>query len=506
MMGRAQPGKAGIAGLAGSRRTLSVAWAVALWLVGLTARGGELADAAEKGDRAEMAALIAAGAPIDVAQVDGMTALHWAAQHDDLAAAQMLVEAGADVRAANAYGVAALSLACQNGDAQLVKLLLDHGADANTTRAGGETALMTAARTGRAACVKELVARGAKIDARERSGQTALMWAAAEGHADVVEFLLAEGAEFRTPLKSGFTPLLFAVRQGHLAVVHALLKAGADVDGAAQPDRAGGKRMRTGTSPLMLAVENGHFELAIALVDAGADPNDQRSGFTPLHALTWVRKSVRGDGDDGIAPPEGSGKLGSLGFVRALVKRGAEVDTRLERGSGGTAQVNTKGATAFLMASETADLALMKLLVELGADPSIANADGTSPILAAAGVGVFAPGEEAARLPEAVAAVVYLLESGADIDAVDRRGETAMHGAAYKCAPEMIRLLDQRGADIGVWNSKNRAGWTPLMIAQGFRPGNFRPIAEVVAAMSEVMGRHGVAPPPPPPRRAGKDY
>ena len=142
----------------------------------------------------------------------------------------------------------------------------------------------------------------------------------------------------------------------------------------------------------------------------------------------------------------------------------------------------------------------MKRLIELGADPEIPNLQGCKPILAAAGVGVFAPGEEAGLIDDALEAVAFLLEIGADINSVDNSGETVMHGAAYKCAPQMIRLLDQRGAKIEVWNTKNKSGWTPLMIAQGFRPGNFRPIAEVTKAISEVMESHGVTPPPPPQR------
>ncbi len=470
-----------------------------------SAHAGELADATERQEWEKLAALIAAGASTDDPQVDGMTALHWAAFHDHAVATTALLDAGAETGRANDYGVTALSLACQNGNAEIVQRLLRHGADPNTTSNGEETVLMTAARTGDPACVAALLAGGAEIDSRERNRQTALMWAAAEGHAEVVDLLLEAGAEFREPLRSGFTPLLFAVRNGHIDVAMSLLGAGANVNEAAAPVRPRGKRMRSVTAPLMLAVENGHFELAIKLVDAGADPNDQRSGFTPLHALTWVRKSVRGDGDDGIPTPRGSGRLGSLGFARALVGRGADVNVRLKNGSGGAARIHRKGATPFLMASETCDIPLMELLIELGADPDIPNSQGCKPILAAAGVGVFAPGEEAGLIDDALEAVAFLLEIGADINSVDNSGETVMHGAAYKCAPQMIRLLDQRGAKIEIWNTKNKSGWTPLMIAQGFRPGNFRPIAEVTEAISEIMESHGITPPPPPQRGKKKE-
>ena len=135
------------------------------------------------------------------------------------------------------------------------------------------------------------------------------MWAAAEGHAKVVELLLEAGADFRTPLSSGFTPLFFAVREGAIDVVRVLLKAGIDVNEPMQPQKSARRTPARETTPLSLAVENGHFELAVVLLDAGADPNDQRSGFTALHALTWVRKTNRGDDESGNPPPIGSGKL-----------------------------------------------------------------------------------------------------------------------------------------------------------------------------------------------------
>ena len=160
------------------------------------------------------------------------------------------------------------------------------------------------------------------------------------------------------------------------------------------------------------------------------------------------------------------------------------------------------GATPFLLASKTADLPYMKLLVELGADPLLANKDGCTPLMAAAGIGTLAPDEEAGTEPEALAAVEYLLSLGADVNTVDKNGETAMHGAAYKSLPKMVQLLADKGAKIDVWNRKNKYGWTPLMIAEGFRPGNFKPSAETIEAIHRVMRAAGVTPPPPTPRPA----
>src|SRR5436190_5191816 len=457
-----------------------------------------LADAAERSDRSIIHALLKQHTNVNAPQVDGMTALHWAAHLDDLETAKLLLKARANVNATNRYGVTPLSLACVNGNTELVEALLVAGADANTTLRGGETVLMTAARTGKTGPVQALLAHGAKVDAKEKHGQTALMWAAADGHAAVVELLLKAGADFRAPLPdSGFTPLFFAVREGRTEVVRALLKAGADVNETMQPRKTSGKGPRKGTSALILAVENGHFDLALTLLEAGADPNDQRSGFTALHAMTWVRKPNRGDGDDGDPSPIGSGNLSSLQFVKKLVEHGADVNARLKNGRGGPGLYSKVGATPFLMAAGTADAAFMRLLVELRADPLLGNVDNCTPLMAATGIGIggAAADETAGTEPEVLEAAQLLLELGADVNAVDANGETAMHGAAYKNMPKVVQFLADKGAKIAIWNRKNKYGWTPLLIAEGHRPGNFKPSAETVAALHRVMLAAGVSPP-----------
>jgi ankyrin repeat protein len=242
----------------------------------------------------------------------------------------------------------------------------------------------------------------------------------------------------------------------------------------------------------MMAVENGHFELAISLLDAGADPNDQKNGLSVLHAIVWVRKPDRGDDIESAPPPIGSGRLTSLQFVRELVARGADLDLQLQKGKSGKGILNQKGATPLLLAADTADVPLMRLLIELGADPMIPNADQCTPLMAAAGIGTIAPGEEAGTEEEALSAVGLLLELGADINEVDDNGETCMHGAAYKSSPRLVEYLAAHGADIEIWNRPNKYRWTPLDIAEGYRPGNFRPSADTIAAIHRVMREAGV--------------
>jgi uncharacterized protein len=466
---------------------------------------GTLADAAEKKDRAGITQLLKHKADVNATQADGMTALHWAAYHDDNETAVLLVKAGANVKAANRYGVTPLSLACTNGNIEIVELLLKAGADANATLKGGETALMSAARTGKLGPVKALLAHGASVNARDRKGQTALMWAAADGHAGVVSLLIDAKADFKTALPSGFTPLLFAAREGRIDVVKVLLKAGANINDVIEGKKGVSRGPKAGTGALLMAVENAHFELAIALVKAGADPNDQRPGYGALHMISWVRKPNRGDDEEGDPPPIGSGKLTSLDFVKEMVENGAKVNLPSKTGLSGRGILNKPGATPFLAAASTADVPLMEMLIKLGCDPLLPNLQKTTPLMAATGVGVGAPEEAAGTEPEVLESVKLMLKHGADINAIDANGETAMHGAAYRNHPKVVQLLADKGAKIDVWNRANKSGLTPIVIAEGHRPGlNFRPSPETVAALHKVMIAAGVTPPKSTPRPAPK--
>src|SRR5204862_6309964 len=116
--------------------------------------------------------------------------------------------------------------------------------------------------------------------------------------------------------------------------------------------------------------------------------------------------------------------------------------------------------------------------------------------------------EVAGTEPEVLEAAQLLLKLGADVNAADANGETAMHGAAYKNLPKVVQFLADKGAKVEVWNRTNKWGWTPLRIAEGYRPGNFKPSAETVAALHRAMLAAGVAIPTnaPPSLTAGPDY
>jgi uncharacterized protein len=452
------------------------------------ASAASLVEAVERGDATAIGVLLADGADPNGAFPDGTTALHLAVHGQNAAIAARLLEAGARADAENRYGVRPLYLASENGDAELVRLLVRHGADPNGALPEGETALMTAARTGDVATLEALISAGADVNATESwRGQTALMWAAAENNAAAVKTLLAAGAE-RDAVSAGgeFTALKFAVRAGAIDATRALLDAGADVD----------ERLFDGTSLLVLAVTNAHYELAALLLDYGADPNAAEPGWTALHQIAWSRRWNMGFNLPG---PAQTGGLDSLDLARKLVENGADVNARqtAEPVDGNRNKLKRIGATPFLLAAKSADLPLMRTLLELGADPSLTTDEGTTALMAAAGVGIWAPGENPGTHEEALAAVKLAYEAGGgDVNDINANGETALHGAVYRGgATSIIAFLAERGAKLDVVNT---LGWTPLTAADGveYTPDVLKRYPDAAALLRRLMHEQGLPVPP----------
>jgi ankyrin repeat protein len=448
-----------------------------------------LLQAVKHGDAATIRTLLNSKADSNSADPDGTTALHWAVQRADVATVDLLLRSGAKVGAANRYGVTPLSLACTGGSVSIVERLLAAGADPNSTLSDGETVLMTAARTGRVDVLKALLARGANVHAKERrKGQTALMWAAADNSAAAVTTLVEAGADVNARSTGGsFTPYLFAVRGGHIEAARALIDAGVDVT-QSLPD---------GTSALVLAVMNAHYELASFLLDKGADPNADRQGWTALHQIAWSRRHNAGFNLPG---PVATGGLDSLELVRKLVQRGANVNARItkEPRDGNRNQLNRIGGTPFLMAAKSDDVPLMRALLEQHADPSLTTARGTTALMVAAGVGIWAPGENPGTHEEALAAVTLALEAGGGrVNDIDQDGETALHGAVYRGgAIPVIQFLIDKGATLDV---RNKKGWTPVIVADGveYTPNVLKRYPEAAALLRRAMRDRGLAVPAP---------
>jgi ankyrin repeat protein len=428
--------------------------------------------------------LLAARVNPNDTEPDGTSALHWAVHLRDVDLAHTLIDSGAEPNARNRYGVPALHLAAENGDAAMVEMMLGHGADANSALPEGETVLMTAARTGDVATLDALLEAGARVNERENwKGQTALMWAAHENNPAAIRTLLNAGAD-RDARSSAdeWSALLFAVRAGSLDATRALLDAGADVN----------QSLADGTSALVLAVTNAHYEVAAELLARGAAPNADAQGWTALHQIAWSRRWNMGFNLPG---PAKTGHLDSLELVRKLVAAGADVNAgvKKEPADGNRNKLDRLGATPFVLAAKSCDLPLMNTLLEVGADASLTTNAGTTALMAAAGVGIWAPGENPGTYAECLAAMELALASGGGaVNDIDKNGETALHGAIYRGGNiAAVQFLADRGAKLDVVNSK---GWSPIVVADGveYTPDVLKRYPEAAALLRELLAARGL--------------
>lgn len=453
-----------------------------------------LADAAMEGDLEQVRRLIAERVELDAAQGDGMTALHWAAFHNDLELADALLEVDADVGVTTRVGLLTpLWFAATNGSAEMIDRLLTTEADVNAVTGTGATPLMVAALSGSVEAIDVLVERGAFLNSRETAnGQTALMFAAWENRPAAIQVLVRHGAhvgltsfvtsmielrldEYGNPVPQrrrrvpggnsvmgGMTALLFAARDGHQAAVRALLDVGADADQVSGGD---------GSSPMVIAIANGHYTVAQMLLDHGADPNLVNiDGLGPVYATVNMRFAPVSWAPN---PPTAQETVDSLALLRDLLKHGANPDARIARKlwfsptSHDRGWVDTSGATAFWRAAQSSDVEAMQILVEAGADPLVATYGGTTPLMVAAGIGWA--GNFTQNAPGAFMDTIrYCLELGADVNAVDAKGFTALHGAAGRGDSEMVSYLVETGACIDAINDN---GDSPADMA--FGPSRF---------------------------------
>ncbi len=445
-------------------RLAAIACLLGVFATAESGREAPLVAAAQADDLHLVKRLVADGY-VDQLSADGSTALHWAVFHDAEAMVEMLLGAGANATIPNRYGFPPLALAAVNANPATLSRLLHAGADPNGVVPGGETALMTTARTGNPEAIALLLDAGADANAANDAGQTALMWAAAADNAAAVVALVAGGADLETRTEKGLTALLFGVRAGNAKAVVALLDAGADI----------GATLATGESALELALVNTHWDMAHLLLDRGADPNQSDAGYTALHRLAVQRAIIRG-----VVPSEEADiPIGALDvttdLVRKLLELGADPNARMAKDRLKEQRfVNMRdvlfrvGATPFLLAAKEVDLELMDMLLEAGADPTIATTDRTTPLMVAAGLysdtGNLHRFRERGWEADVLEATRICLDAGNDVNAANAVGDTALHGAAYRGSVDVARLLVDRGAKLDAADSR---GLTPLSVATG---------------------------------------
>jgi ankyrin repeat protein len=520
-----------------------------------------VADAAMKGDRAAVRLLLQKKADVNAPQPDGATAIEWAAYRDDLEIADVLIAAGANPKIPNREGATALQLASLHGHAAMIQKLLDAGAAVNERGVNGETPLMFAARNGNLEALNLLLKRGADVNAKEAlRGTTPLMWAVEEGHTDAAQLLIQHGADvsvassfdskggtaylaptiqqranqettfrkaralsasdveaaaaaFGVPNNTkggGLTALVLAARQGYLDCVKLLLDAHADVN----------QTTHYGWTPLLTAVQNRHYKLAAYLLDRGANPNiANNGGWTPLY-IAVDNRNIEG-GDYPVREPD----MDHVDLIQLLLSHGANVNARVcgvettaQKCTGDSTETRTiftmqwlyeDGATPFLRAAQSGDVTVMKLLLEHGADPKIATANGDTALMVAAGIGWVEGVTYEWSEAENLEAVKMCLDLGIDINATDGDGRTALHGAAHKGRNDVVRLLVEHGARLDARDNGSRDTftgalqghtWMPIDYARGLvRVGVQSALAhpDTEALLKKLMEDRGLPVPPP---------
>ncbi len=497
---------------------------VAFWALGSAPAAGQdlrLVTAAADQDRAAVLGLLDEGVDVNVARPDGATALLWAAHWDDIELARRLLDAGADVNAADDHGVSPLERAAENASVLMVGTLLAAGADVDARQTSGLTPLMTAARTGSVEVVQALVDGGADVDATvTATGSTALMWAVSERHPEIVRLLLAAGAAPRASTVKGFTPLMYAARNGDIATAEVLIAAGSDVN---EPSA-------DGTHVLPFAIVSGQDAFALYLLEQGADPDGRMGGVSALHAASgnvspWLVEWYRRHGRNRLYAGVGGARLGAarrLALVDALLARGADPNGRIttstmimnyigyprkgafEPFACGTGDL--RGATplwvaaydmngargqahvfAVMPSATTTGTEVMRALLDAGADQHLTTSDGTTPLMAAAGLGpaTYTPREpRGVRARSSERAVEFLHRAGADINAVNEASFTALHGAAFRGMNEVIVYLVENGADI---DARDFRGRTAYRMAEGSKQSfQFQSWPETAALLARL--------------------
>jgi ankyrin repeat protein len=495
--------------------------------------------------------LIAAGANVKVANREGATPLSLACLNGNAVIIESLLKAGADANEQLPRGETALMMASRTGNMAAMKLLLDRGAQVNAKEAlRGTTALMWAADQGHADAVQLLLDRGADAGARSNPafrGRTAYLGkandprksnralaAAAAGASpeEIARLASKDNRQFAPPpvvqdqqgqpaeaaqqaqraqrggdgfgeendlSGGGLTPLIYAARANSLDTVEALLAKGTDIN----------QTSGYGWTALLVATQNRFYQLGSYLLNRGADPNKANTGgWTPLYLAVDNRNIEGGD------YPVRKGDMDHLDFIKKLIDRGADVNARI-KDSTETRTVFTNqwldenGATAFLRASQSSDLEVMRLLLAHGADPKIATVGDVTALQVAAGIGwvdglTYEWSEKAN-----VETVKLLLDLGVDPNIQAETGRTALHGAGHKGRTTIIQLLVDAGArldtrDYGM--TGNDAGgrlavhtWQPVDYADGLvRVGVQSAVAHPEAGLllRKLMVAQGMEAPP----------
>jgi ankyrin repeat protein len=316
-----------------------------------------------------------------------------------LGAAVLLAVAIADGQRASASGT--LFDAIRRADMAEVNALVTGGADVKAADQTGATPLMYAALYAGPDCLKLLIDHGAPVNAVNRYGATALMWAASQSAN--VKLLVERGAQVNARASDGVTPLVAAARFNNAEAMRILLAAGADTNS-----------QETRTNLLTAA----YFAPTPGIRNVLAD----------VHVVLQSAADVKG--------PVLNRNRGDVESLNRLLDAGVNPKEEVP--------LITLSLPSFFMAAREGQVAAMEAFVDAGMDPNFKGPKGWTALMLAAG-------GDTSRIP----AMKYLIELGADINALDADGRTALDWALTRGHTEVSRFLESVGA-------KRNATSTPL--------------------------------------------
>ena len=394
-----------------------------------------------KGKKDVINVVLNVGAELNIIDANGDTCLHYAARNYYCTAdvLQAIISHGVDVNATNKNNVTALMITCEMWNKDALDVLLNAGADPNIIDANGDTSLHYAARN---YCTDEvlqaIISHGVDVNATNKNNVTALMIACEIGNKDAIDVLLNAGGDPNIVDANADTCLQYAARNYCTAeVLQAIISHGVDVNAT----------NTNNVTALMIACEIGNKDAIDVLLNAGGDHN-----IANADGGTWLHHAVCGDC--------------SKEALQTITCHGVDVNA-----------TDKYNITALTLASGKGNIVAINVLLNAGADPNIADADGGTWLHYAAygdcskdvlqsiinhGADVDATNKKnVTALMLACGegnkdAINVILNAGADPNITDANGDTCLHYAARNdCCTEVLQATIGHNVDVNAANKKN---------------------------------------------------
>ncbi len=364
-------------------------------------------EAITSGNVAQVKAMLAKNVNINATDEYGYTPLHHAMRIDIVA---LLLAKGANVNAkGGALKGTPLHGAIEDAEKGVVELMLENGSDINATRTDGQTPLTLAVESRKKDVVELLLAKHANINAANNWDFTALHIAVYKNLPDIATLLFNEGANINAQQEKGPTPLHVAVKESRIDMIKLLIAHGAETS----------ITNKKGDTPLDDAISSQKTEIAELLLEKGAPVNAiDKDGRTPLYLVAQYGNehladlllakgaNVNAARWDGRTPIFGAAASNNRAVADWLLSKGAQLDIKDTHANtplhvaaqfNNSSEVpswlldhkvdinarNDKGNTALHLAADTDRLAVAELLLKKGANTSIKNNDGMTPLMLA---------------------------------------------------------------------------------------------------------------------------